>query len=141
MRGTHAVLAGILGLLLGAEALGAEGKGSPPAKAPAKAAPPAPSAAAKQGLDLLEKGRVEDAEKLLREALAADGADAEARLTLGRVLDWDGRPDEALKTWEEGLLGKAGDVPLLSAMARLHLRRAADGPLVTRRRGAMSISP
>lgn len=116
-------------LFLAAEAAGAEG----PSKAPP--APPPPSAAAAKGRELLDSGKVEEAEKLLRDALAADPADGEARLLLGNVLDWDGRPDDALGVWEAGLVGKDPDVPLLMAVGALHLRRAADGPLVTRRRG------
>jgi hypothetical protein len=130
MRGTGAA-ALLLGLVAwSSAALGVEGKPAGPA---APAAPP--SAAAQKGRELLEQDRVEEAEKHLRAALAAAPTDVEVRLVLGNVLDWDGKAEEAAKTWEEGLTGKEADVPLLVALARLHARRAADGPAVTRRRG------
>ncbi len=91
---------------------------------------------AERGQALWDEGKPEEAEKVLVEALGATPADAAARLVLGRLQAWDGRPDVAVDTWSAGLTGKEPDVPLLQALADLHLQRAADGPQVTRKRGA-----
>src|SRR5688572_2666871 len=61
------------------------------------------SSAAEQAIALLNRGEIEPAELLLRNHLQANAADLDARILLGQVLDFDGRPDDAAQVWKEGI--------------------------------------
>ena len=85
-------------------------------------------------LTLLNQGKIEEGERMLRQRLKDNPDDSAARRLLGRVADFDGRPDEAVKTWEEGLKQTAEDFPLLMEIGQI---RATAGP----RRADNQLSP
>jgi hypothetical protein len=57
------------------------------------------------------------------------------------VLDFDGRPDEAVTLWEGGLTGAADDFPLLMSVGEIRGRQGADGPTMVYRRGVVGAMP
>jgi tetratricopeptide (TPR) repeat protein len=94
-----------------------------------------------QAIVLLNQGKVEEAERLLRERLQVEGADHDARILLGRVLDFDGRPEEAVTIWKQGIRGGQADFALWMHLGDLRARQGDDGPTLTRRRGTMTAEP
>jgi tetratricopeptide (TPR) repeat protein len=94
-----------------------------------------------RAIALLNQGRVEEAEQMLRERLRSTVGDNEARILLGRVLDFDGRPEEAVKVWKEGISGGDADFALWMYIGDLRARQGEDGPTLTRRRGTMTAQP
>lgn len=94
-----------------------------------------------QALKLANQGNVDSAIKLLRDHLGRASKDGKARELLGRILDFDGRPDEAVAVWESGLAGTAFDFPLLMAIGEIRLRQGTDGPNVAMRRGMVGFTP
>lgn len=88
--------------------------------------------------------RVEAAEELLRKAVRERPGNGRLRHTLARVLVCDGRIDDAITVLKEGVTGDADDetkLNLLMLAGELSLKRAEDGPTVTRRRGTIAYSP
>lgn len=86
---------------------------------------------------LARKGKIADAERLLRGRLEAAPDDEAARELLAQLLEWDGRPDAAVE-----LLDAPGASAHALALAADALRRQAqDGPRVTRRRGQVTYHP
>jgi tetratricopeptide (TPR) repeat protein len=73
--------------------------------------------------------------------LAGHADDVEARVVLGRILNFDGRPDEAVAVWEAGLESAAADYPLLLSIGEVRARQGNSGPTVTERRGTLSVEP
>lgn len=90
---------------------------------------------------LLNRGAVEEAEKTLREHLRQDMRDQPARVLLGQVLDFDGRPEEALSTWQAGIVGESSDSIYWTQIGNLHARQGSEGPTVTYRRGSVTTRP
>lgn len=90
---------------------------------------------------LLNKGRISEAEQMLRNHLKQHPDDQPTRGLLGQVLDFDGRPNEAIKVWEAGLRGKEADFPLLMSIGELRARQGRDGPTLTRSRGTLKAQP
>jgi tetratricopeptide (TPR) repeat protein len=88
-----------------------------------------------RAIDLLNQGNVEEAERMLRELLRRDPADLQVRVLLGRTLDYDGRPEEAARTWREGLKGEAADFALWMHIGTVHARLGREGPTVQYKRG------
>ena len=64
-----------------------------------------------------------------------------ARNVLGHILDFDGRPDEAVAIWEAGLSGEPSDFPLLMAIAEIRRRQGSDGPTISYHRGTVRADP
>ena len=56
-------------------------------------------------MQLANQGNVERAIALLLEHVNKNASDVQAQVVLGRILDFDGRPDEAVTLWERGLSG------------------------------------
>ena len=92
-------------------------------------------------LTLLNQGKIEEGERMLRQRLKENPDDSAARRLLGRVADFDGRPDEAVKTWEEGLKQTAEDFPLLMEIGQIRARQGRDGPTISYRRGMVTAQP
>lgn len=90
---------------------------------------------------LLNQGNVEEAERLLRDHLKTKAGDQEARILLGQVLDFDGRPEEAASIWKEGVSGGAVDLALWMHIGQLRARQGSDGRTLTRRRGTTTANP
>ena len=59
----------------------------------------------------------------------------------GRILDFDGRPDEAVTAWEASLTSAESDFPLLMSIGEIRHRQGNDGPTVVYRRGMVSFNP
>jgi len=90
---------------------------------------------------LARKGKIDEAIKVLEPVVTSPDASINARVLLGRLLDYDGRPQEAIDVWKQGLKNASEDVPLLEALARLYERQAKDGPLIIHRRGMVTYRP
>lgn len=94
-----------------------------------------------QALRLANRGDVDRAIQVLRDYLNKNAKDVNARVILGRILDFDGRPDEAVTLWEGGLTDAASDLPVLMAIGEIRHRQGRDGPTVSYRRGMVGAIP
>jgi tetratricopeptide (TPR) repeat protein len=94
-----------------------------------------------KAVSLVNQGSVDAALDLLRGRLVENAKDVDARVLLGRILDFDGRPDEAVDLWEKGLAGAAGDYRLWMSIGQIRQRQGNDGPTVSYRRGMVGFSP
>lgn len=108
-------------------------------QAPADKAPD--ETIADQAVRLVNQGDVERGADLLREHLRKNETDVRARVILGRILDFDGRPDEAVTLWQAGLTGRDFDWPLLMSIGEIRKRQGNDGPTITYRRGTVTANP
>ena len=90
---------------------------------------------------LVNQGDVEGAMRVLREQLDRNAKDTSARIVLGQILDFDGRPDEAVALWEKGLTGGPSDLNLLMSIGQIRHRQGTDGPTIERRRGTIGAKP
>lgn len=100
-----------------------------------------PDTAAEVAVKLVNQGNVEKGIESLRDHLARDANDVDAWVVLGKILDFDGRPEEAVAEWSAGLKGEAADVPLLVAVGEIRQRQGRDGPNITYRRGMVGAHP
>ena len=80
-----------------------------------------------QAIRAVNQGNVEGAIDLLNKHLEKNGKDVQARVVLGQILDFDGRPDDAVKLWEGALTGAETDFTLLMSIGEIRQRRAAMG--------------
>jgi tetratricopeptide (TPR) repeat protein len=94
-----------------------------------------------QAVRLANQGNVDRAIQVLRDHLDKNEKDIQARVVLGRILDFDGRPDEAVAVWEKGLSGGGADFPLLMSIGEIRHRQGQGGPTIIRRRGMIGASP
>ncbi|MGO9470899.1 MAG: tetratricopeptide repeat protein [Isosphaeraceae bacterium] len=94
-----------------------------------------------QAVQLANQGNVDRAIQVLRACLDKSAEDVHARFVLGRVLDFDGQPDEAVTVWEAGLTGAESDLRLLMAIGEIRHRQGNDGPTVSYRRGMVAVNP
>ncbi len=108
------------------------------APAPIKAQENSP---ANQAIRAVNQGNVEGAIDLLNKHLEKNGKDVQARVVLGQILDFDGRPDEAVKLWERALTGAETDFTLLMSIGEIRHREGRDGPTVSNRRGMVQVKP
>lgn len=90
---------------------------------------------------MLRQGKIEQGQQALRQHLESNQNDSTARIMLGRVLDYDGRPDEAVQVWEEGLRQGPDDISLLMMIGQLRAQQGRNGPTVTSRRGMVKTEP
>jgi cytochrome c-type biogenesis protein CcmH/NrfG len=98
--------------------------------------------ATERAIQLANQGKIEAAIDVLRGELKQDGKNVKARLLLGRILDFDGRPDEAVDVWRAGLKESgSGDFMLLMAIGEIRARQGEDGPSIVRRRGTFTAMP
>lgn len=77
----------------------------------------------RRAAQMLERGRVADAEDALLAALAADGAHQAARQTLVALYLEQGRIDDARRHLQEGLAFNPAYAPFAVALARIHVDR------------------
>jgi tetratricopeptide (TPR) repeat protein len=94
-----------------------------------------------RAVQLARKGNVEAAIDQLRVHLKKNASDGKARVVLGQILDFDGRPDEAVAVWEQGVTGAESDFDLLMLIGDIRERQGQDGPAITRRRGMVGAQP
>src|SRR5262249_6542539 len=94
-----------------------------------------------QAVKLANQGNLDRAMTVLRDHLKRNAKDVNARGVLGRILDFDGQPDEAVKIWEEGLTGAASDFTFLVAIGEIRHRQGSDGPTISYRRGTVTANP
>ncbi len=94
-----------------------------------------------RALHQLSQGDVKSAVRLVNTALGAEPTNTELRLLLGRIVDFDGKPEAAIRIWREGLCGNKRDYPLLISIADRRRRQSEDGPNVTYKRGGVSYAP
>jgi len=94
-----------------------------------------------QAVQLANQGNVDRAIEVLRDDLNKNAKDVRARVVLGRILDFDGRPDEAVTLWEAGLTVAESDLPLLMSIGEIRHRQGNDGPTVSYRRGMVAVNP
>ena len=80
-----------------------------------------------------EQGDVEGAAAVLRAHLDRRPDDGEARLRLGQLLDYQGKPERAIALWKAGVERDPKALALHLALARRHQQQAEDGPNVERR--------
>lgn len=86
---------------------------------------------------LARRGEIDPSIELLRKHLEGTPGDVQARMLLGHILIYDGRPDEAEKNWRAGLTDKETDLPLLLALGRLLSKQGEEGPTVSYKRGSV----
>jgi len=67
--------------------------------------------------------------------------DLQARLLLGQVYDFDGRPEETVALYKAGVRKRDGDFALWMYIGEIRARQGEDGPNVIRRRGSIQYSP
>ncbi len=108
------------------------------APAPIKAQQDSPT---NQAIRAVNQGNVEGAIDLLNKHLEKDAKDVQARVVLGQILDFDGRPDEAVKLWERALTGAETDFTLLMSIGEIRQRQGRDGPTISNRRGMLQVKP
>lgn len=77
----------------------------------------------RRAAQMLERGRVADAEDALLAALHADSAHQAARQTLVALFIEQGRLDDARRHLQEGLAFNPGYAPFAVALARIHVDR------------------
>jgi Flp pilus assembly protein TadD len=94
-----------------------------------------------QGIKLVNQGNVDRGIEVLRNHLKGHRDDVNARIVLGRILDFDGRPDEAVMVWEAGVSNTAADFPLLMSIGEIRHRQGTDGPTISYRRGMVQANP
>jgi tetratricopeptide (TPR) repeat protein len=94
-----------------------------------------------QALRLANEGKVDRAIDILRDHMNKHAKDVNARIVFGRILDFDGKPDDAVTMWEAGLTGAASDFRLLMSVGEIRHRQGSDGPLVSYRRGMVGAIP
>ncbi len=94
-----------------------------------------------RALDFLSQGDVKRAIGLVHSELGRNPADVELRQLLGRIVDFDGKPEAAIRIWREGLAGADSDYPLLLSVADRRRMQSEDGPNVTYRRGSVTYGP
>jgi Flp pilus assembly protein TadD len=94
-----------------------------------------------RAIALLQQRKVEEAEALLQSALKEHPDDQSVRVLLGQAVDFDGRPDEAIQIWTDGISGTVADVPLWMQIGTLRARQGTEGPTVTYRRGTVTTAP
>lgn len=94
-----------------------------------------------QAIALLNQDKVEAAEKLLRDELKQHPTDQPVRILLGQVLDYDGRPDEAIAIWTAGISQSPTDFPLWMQIGSLQARRGTEGPNEKHYRRTVTTSP
>jgi hypothetical protein len=81
--------------------------------------------ATEQALQLANQGNVDRAIQVLRDHLGKNTKDVQARVMLGRILDFDGPPDEAVTVWEAGLTDAESDLPLLMSIGEILVKNAS----------------
>ncbi len=94
-----------------------------------------------RALQLANAGKIDPAIALLRDHLKDEPKDEDARIALGRILDFDGRPDEAVSLWESALTGDASDYSYLMSVGEIRLRQGESGPNMTFRAGTVMARP
>jgi tetratricopeptide (TPR) repeat protein len=94
-----------------------------------------------QAVKLANQGNVDRAISTLRDYLKGNANDVNARALLGGILDFDGRPDEAVTLWEAGMTNTAADFPLLMSIGEIRHRQGRDGPTISYRRGMVQANP
>jgi tetratricopeptide (TPR) repeat protein len=100
-----------------------------------------PATSVKQATQLANEGKIQRAIEILQDAVKKDAKDSPARIALARILDCDGRPDEAVALWEQGLSNAPDDFSLLMIIGEIRHRQGRDGPLISRRRGMIGAFP
>jgi len=99
---------------------------------PAPADQPTPRALV-EATSRFEQGDLEGAVAVLRAHLDRHPGDGEARLRLGQLLDYQGKPERAIALWKAGLERDPKALALHLALARRYRQQAEDGPNVERR--------
>lgn len=94
-----------------------------------------------KAIQLVNQGKVERGIEVLRAHLRAGSKDIEARVVLGQILDFDGKPDDAIRLLQEGLAGGHADFPLLMEIGALRQRQGESGPLISHARGTVTARP
>jgi len=94
-----------------------------------------------RALSLLGQGDIKSAIQLVHSELGRDPKDVSLRQLLGRIVDFDGKPEAAIRIWKEGLSGEISDYPLLISIASRRRMQSEDGPNVTYKRGSVSYGP
>jgi Flp pilus assembly protein TadD len=84
---------------------------------------------------IVQQGQVENGIALLERRIAEAPDDLDTRLYLGRLLDFDGRPEEAVKVWQAGTTDDKPNADLLMAIGQVRNRQGKDGPGMSYRRG------
>lgn len=94
-----------------------------------------------RALALLGQGEIKSAIQLVHSELGRNPKDVSMRQLLGRIVDFDGKPEAAIRIWKEGLTGAPSDYPLLLSIADRRRMQSEDGPNVTYKRGSVSYGP
>lgn len=94
-----------------------------------------------RALRLLRQGDVKSAIQLVHSALGNNPTDVPTRLFLGQIVNFDGKPEAAIRIWKEGLTGGGSDFALLMSIAERRRLQSEDGPTVEHRRGSVTYHP
>lgn len=111
------------------------------ASQPAEFGPEGASPAVLDAIALAERGDLAGGIAQLEKHLAAEPDALYGRVALGAMLDWDGRPDEAIAVWMKGLTGTSVDIHVWMAVGRLRLRQGREGQTVSHHRGSVTYHP
>lgn len=94
-----------------------------------------------RALGLLGQGDVKSAIQLVHTELGNIPKDVPTRLFLGQIVDFDGKPEAAIRIWKEGLTGDESDFALLMSIAERRRRQSEDGLTVEHKRGSVTYHP
>lgn len=96
---------------------------------------------AQEGIKLLKQGSTVKAITYLTEQLTINKNDNQSRIILSHAYDFNGEPELAIKSLNEGLIANEADLDLLWRLGEFHNRMAKDGPTVSYKNGTVSYSP
>lgn len=94
-----------------------------------------------RALGLLRQGEVKGAIQIVHTELGGNPRDVPLRLLLGQIVDFDGKPEAAIRIWKEGVTGDNSDFALLMSIAERRRKQSEDGPNVEHKRGSVTYHP
>jgi tetratricopeptide (TPR) repeat protein len=94
-----------------------------------------------RALSLLRQGEVKRAIQFVHTELGKNPKKVPLRMLLGQIVDFDGKPEAAIRIWKEGVSGQAADFPLLMSIAERRRMQSEEGPTVEHKRGSVTYNP
>ena len=92
-------------------------------------------------MGMANSGDIDGAMALLTQLHREGAGTVQSHLMLGSLLDFDGRPEEAIRMWEAGCNSTPEDITLLMTIAGLRREQAKNGAQYSHRRGIAKYRP